>query len=89
MKAYTHEVDQREVILDLNIRLVKQTSPSCYCCSNHVLALKQESSGCAVIYLSPALCSLHSYKGDVDIDAVVKEPITAGVKGLKVAPFYF
>lgn len=44
MKAYTHEVDQREVVLDLNI----------------------------------------SYKGDVDIDAVVKEPITAGVKGLKM-----
>nr|XP_046259476.1 extended synaptotagmin-3 [Scatophagus argus] len=43
MKAYTHEVDQREVILDLNV----------------------------------------SYEGDVDIDAVVKEPITAGVKGLK------
>lgn len=29
-------------------------------------------------------CSLCSYEGDVDIDAVVKEPITAGVKGLKV-----
>ncbi|XP_019118935.2 extended synaptotagmin-3 [Larimichthys crocea] len=44
MKAYTHEVDQREVVLDLNI----------------------------------------SYDGDVDIDAVVKEPITAGVKGLSL-----
>uniref|UniRef100_A0A674MG43 SMP-LTD domain-containing protein n=1 Tax=Takifugu rubripes TaxID=31033 RepID=A0A674MG43_TAKRU len=44
MKAYTHEVDQREVVLDLDI----------------------------------------SYLGDVDIDAVVKEPITAGVKGLKL-----
>ncbi|XP_076603114.1 extended synaptotagmin-3 [Chaetodon auriga] len=44
MKAYTHEVDQREVVLDLNI----------------------------------------CYEGDVDIDAVVKEPITAGVKGLKL-----
>ncbi|XP_070693924.1 extended synaptotagmin-3 [Pempheris klunzingeri] len=44
MKAYTHEVDQREVILDLNI----------------------------------------SYDGDVDIDAVLKDPITAGVKGLKL-----
>ncbi|XP_055006246.1 extended synaptotagmin-3-like [Boleophthalmus pectinirostris] len=43
MKAYTHEVDQREVILDLNI----------------------------------------SWSGDVDIDADVKPPITAGVKGLK------
>ncbi|XP_041806701.1 extended synaptotagmin-3 isoform X2 [Chelmon rostratus] len=44
MKVYTHEVDHREVILDLNI----------------------------------------SYEGDVDIDTVVKEPITAGVKGLKL-----
>uniref|UniRef100_H3CU01 Extended synaptotagmin-like protein 3 n=1 Tax=Tetraodon nigroviridis TaxID=99883 RepID=H3CU01_TETNG len=44
MKAYTHEVDQREVVLDLDI----------------------------------------SYLGDVDIDAVVKEPITAGIKGLKL-----
>lgn len=44
MKAYTHEVDHREVILDMNI----------------------------------------CYEGDVDIDAVVKEPITAGVKGLKL-----
>lgn len=44
MQAYTHEVDQREVILDLNI----------------------------------------SWAGDVDIDAVVKPPITAGVKGLKL-----
>ncbi|KAJ0070717.1 hypothetical protein NL108_018041 [Boleophthalmus pectinirostris] len=44
MKAYTHEVDQREVILDLNI----------------------------------------SWSGDVDIDADVKPPITAGVKGLKL-----
>ncbi|XP_069554960.1 extended synaptotagmin-3 isoform X1 [Brachyistius frenatus] len=44
MKAYTHEVDQREVVLDLNI----------------------------------------SYDGDVDIDAEVKSPITAGVKGLKL-----
>uniref|UniRef100_A0A8C4ETU9 Extended synaptotagmin-3 n=1 Tax=Dicentrarchus labrax TaxID=13489 RepID=A0A8C4ETU9_DICLA len=44
MKAYTHEVDQREVVLDLNI----------------------------------------SYEGDVDIDAVVKEPITAGVKGVQL-----
>uniref|UniRef100_A0A671W6J2 Extended synaptotagmin-like protein 3 n=1 Tax=Sparus aurata TaxID=8175 RepID=A0A671W6J2_SPAAU len=44
MKAYTHEVDQREVVLDLNI----------------------------------------CYDGDVDIDALVKEPITAGVKGLKL-----
>ncbi|XP_068186269.1 extended synaptotagmin-3 [Antennarius striatus] len=45
MKAYTHEVDHREVILDMMI----------------------------------------SYDGDVDIDAVVKEPITAGVKGLKLS----
>ncbi|KAM9347141.1 extended synaptotagmin-3 [Symphorus nematophorus] len=44
MKAYTHEVDQREVVLDMNV----------------------------------------CYDGDVDIDAVVKEPITAGVKGLKL-----
>ncbi|XP_073329093.1 extended synaptotagmin-3 isoform X2 [Pagrus major] len=44
MRAYTHEVDQREVVLDLNI----------------------------------------CYDGDVDIDASVKEPITAGVKGLKL-----
>lgn len=44
MKAYTHEVDQREVVLDLNI----------------------------------------CYDGDVDIDAEVKAPITAGVKGLKL-----
>uniref|UniRef100_A0A3Q1EN37 Extended synaptotagmin-like protein 3 n=1 Tax=Acanthochromis polyacanthus TaxID=80966 RepID=A0A3Q1EN37_9TELE len=44
MKAYTHEVDQREVVLDLNI----------------------------------------CYDGDVDIDAEVKSPITAGVKGLKL-----
>ncbi|XP_067459195.1 extended synaptotagmin-3 [Thunnus thynnus] len=44
LRAYTHEVDQREVILDLNI----------------------------------------CYDGDVDIDADVKPPITAGVKGLKL-----
>ncbi|XP_026152315.1 extended synaptotagmin-3 [Mastacembelus armatus] len=44
MKAYTHEVDHREVILDLNI----------------------------------------SYEGDVNIDTVVKPPITAGVKDLKL-----
>lgn len=44
MKAYTHEVDQREVILDLTV----------------------------------------SWDGDVDIDADVKAPITAGVKGLKL-----
>ncbi|XP_054471183.1 extended synaptotagmin-3 [Anoplopoma fimbria] len=44
MKAYTHEVDHREVILDLDI----------------------------------------CYEGDVDIDAEVKPPITAGVKGLKL-----
>ncbi|XP_040913456.1 extended synaptotagmin-3 isoform X2 [Toxotes jaculatrix] len=44
MKCYTHEVDQKEVILDLNI----------------------------------------CYDGDVDIDAVVKPPITAGVKGVKL-----
>ncbi|XP_034549314.1 extended synaptotagmin-3 [Notolabrus celidotus] len=43
MKVYTHEVDHREVILDMNI----------------------------------------CYEGDVDIDADVKTPITAGVKGLK------
>uniref|UniRef100_A0A673AJL2 Extended synaptotagmin-3 n=1 Tax=Sphaeramia orbicularis TaxID=375764 RepID=A0A673AJL2_9TELE len=43
MRALTHEVDQREVILDMKI----------------------------------------SYDGDVDIDADVKSPITAGVKGLK------
>ncbi|XP_018537762.1 extended synaptotagmin-3 [Lates calcarifer] len=44
MKVYTHEVDQKEVILDMNI----------------------------------------SYEGDVDIDAEVKPPITAGIKGLKL-----
>ncbi|CAJ1078794.1 extended synaptotagmin-3 isoform X2 [Xyrichtys novacula] len=44
MKAYTHEVDRREVILDMNI----------------------------------------CYEGDVDIDAEVQPPITAGVKGLKL-----
>lgn len=44
IKAYTHEVDHREVILDMNI----------------------------------------CYDGDVDIDAEVKPPITAGVKGLKL-----
>ncbi|XP_019945591.2 extended synaptotagmin-3 [Paralichthys olivaceus] len=44
IKAYTHEVDQREVILDMNI----------------------------------------SYEGDVDIDTVVKPPVTAGLKGLKL-----
>ncbi|KAM8855350.1 extended synaptotagmin-3 [Spinachia spinachia] len=43
MKVFTHEVDQRQVILDLDI----------------------------------------CYEGDVDIDAEVKPPITAGVKGLK------
>ncbi|XP_064166716.1 extended synaptotagmin-3 [Anguilla rostrata] len=42
VKVYTEEVEQREVILDLNLR----------------------------------------YAGDVDIDAEVKKPITAGVKGL-------
>ena len=37
------------------------------------------------------LYSSCSYDGDVDIDALVKEPITAGVKGLKVgtSPFYY
>lgn len=37
------------------------------------------------------LYSFCSYDGDVDIDALVKEPITAGVKGLKVGtlPFYY
>ncbi|XP_040005335.1 extended synaptotagmin-3 [Xiphias gladius] len=44
MKVYTHEVDQKEVILDMNI----------------------------------------CYDGDVDIDTVVKPPITAGIKGLKL-----
>ncbi|XP_070770340.1 extended synaptotagmin-3 [Enoplosus armatus] len=44
LKAFTHEVDHREVVLDLTV----------------------------------------SYEGDVDIDAVVKEPITAGVKGLQL-----
>ncbi|XP_044073697.1 extended synaptotagmin-3 isoform X2 [Siniperca chuatsi] len=44
LKAYTTEVDQRVVVLDMNM----------------------------------------SYDGDVDIDAVVKEPIKAGVKGLKL-----
>uniref|UniRef100_A0A672IFT5 Extended synaptotagmin-3-like n=1 Tax=Salarias fasciatus TaxID=181472 RepID=A0A672IFT5_SALFA len=44
IKAFTHEVDHREVILDMNV----------------------------------------SYEGDVDIDAEVKPPITAGVKGLKL-----
>ncbi|KAJ8252798.1 hypothetical protein GJAV_G00205700 [Gymnothorax javanicus] len=43
VRAYTEEVDQREVILDLNLRYIE---------------------------------------GDVDIDADVKTPITAGVKGL-------
>uniref|UniRef100_A0A7N5ZYA0 C2 domain-containing protein n=1 Tax=Anabas testudineus TaxID=64144 RepID=A0A7N5ZYA0_ANATE len=43
--AYTHEVDQKEVILDLNI----------------------------------------SYIGDVDIQATVKPPITAGIKELKLS----
>lgn len=32
-----------------------------------------------------SLFSLHSYEGDVDIDTVVKPPVTAGVKGLKVS----
>lgn len=44
MKAYTDEVDQRQVVLDLNL----------------------------------------SYEGDVDINAVVKEPIRAGIKELKL-----
>ncbi|XP_032368818.1 extended synaptotagmin-3 isoform X2 [Etheostoma spectabile] len=44
MRAYTHEVDQREVVLDLHI----------------------------------------SYEGDVNINAVVKPPVTAGIKGLKL-----
>ncbi|KAM6934528.1 extended synaptotagmin-3 [Xenentodon cancila] len=44
IRVYTHEVDQREVILDLNI----------------------------------------DYEGDVNIDAEVNPPITAGVKGLKL-----
>ncbi|KAL6101261.1 esyt3 [Pungitius sinensis] len=43
MKVFTHEVDHRQVILDLDI----------------------------------------SYEGDADINADVKPPITAGVKGLK------
>nr|XP_015214151.1 PREDICTED: extended synaptotagmin-3 isoform X1 [Lepisosteus oculatus] len=44
VKAYTEEVDKRQVILDLNL----------------------------------------SYAGDVDIDAEVKKPITAGVKGIQL-----
>nr|XP_023679631.1 extended synaptotagmin-3-like [Paramormyrops kingsleyae] len=44
VKAYTEEVDKREVVLDLNL----------------------------------------SYVGDVDIDADVKKPITAGVKSLEL-----
>ncbi|CAB1419171.1 unnamed protein product [Pleuronectes platessa] len=44
IQAYTHEVDQREVVLDMHV----------------------------------------SYDGDVDIDTVVKPPVTAGVKGLKL-----
>ncbi|CAN9498001.1 unnamed protein product [Ophioblennius macclurei] len=44
IKAFTHEVDHKEVILDMDI----------------------------------------SYEGDVDIDAEVKPPITAGVKGLTI-----
>ncbi|KPP68992.1 extended synaptotagmin-3-like [Scleropages formosus] len=44
VKAYTDEVDKREVVLDLNL----------------------------------------SYMGDVDIDADVKKPITAGVKSLQL-----
>ncbi|CAL8240699.1 unnamed protein product [Merluccius merluccius] len=43
MKVYTHEVDKREVILDMNI----------------------------------------CYDGDADIDAEIKPPIVAGVKGLQ------
>ncbi|XP_024919535.1 extended synaptotagmin-3 isoform X2 [Cynoglossus semilaevis] len=44
IRAYTDEVDQREVVLDMDI----------------------------------------CYEGDVDIDTVVKPPVTAGVKGLKL-----
>ncbi|CAL8372099.1 unnamed protein product [Arctogadus glacialis] len=43
MRAYTHEVDKREVVLDMNI----------------------------------------CYDGDADIDAEIKPPIVAGVKGLQ------
>lgn len=68
MKAYTHEVDQKEVVLDLDIRWV----------TAHFLLLEHPHRwpGCAV---HPP-----SYLGDADIDALVKEPITAGIKGLKV-----
>lgn len=69
MKAYTHEVDQREVVLDLDIRWVK----------TYFSLLNRFP--CVTPLRCPDPCS---YLGDVDIDAVVKEPITAGVKGLKV-----
>lgn len=69
MKAYTDEVDQREVVLDLDI----------WCVKAHF----------SFLGAFPRVTPLHrpspcSYPGDIDIDAIVKEPITAGVKGIKV-----
>lgn len=79
MKAYTHEVDQREVVLDLDIRWLKA----------HFSLFLAVSPFWAFPHVTPSILhrpSLCSYLGDVDIDAVVKEPITAGIKGLKVDP---
>ncbi len=63
-------------------------------CSEFTINSQQEPGGSAGSFplqsFTPhQLCSLCSYDGDVDIDAVVKEPITAGVKGLQVGISFF
>lgn len=46
-----------------------------------------------LLYIEPLTyhqhCSLCSYVGDVDIQATVKPPITAGIKELKVSTEFF
>lgn len=54
---------------------------------SHVTQVHTSAKFCTVTHWN-LHCSLCSYPGDVDIDAVVKEPITAGVKGLKVGTSY-
>lgn len=83
MKAYTHEVDHREVVLDMMIRFVVKLSVSSLVW--RALWVLFSLAG----FSSHEHCPHCSYEGDVDIDAEVKPPITAGVKGLKVSFSFF
>lgn len=81
MKAYTEEVDQKEVILDMNIWWVGDMLDI-----KHVLV----AVACCCFLFTVFLLHHHhysfcSYDGDVDIDAEVQAPIVAGVKGLQVS----